>query len=213
MHTIFPLDEIRKVIGREVVFKQYSLSDYATIVQEEQDTVTGMALNAWNRMVYSKKPPPDKFALARYIDFPYIDPAIVEGISDIAGTPLIKDISYSKCTVSDSSLSNSDVVVARVIVAHLHPNDLIVGDVYFQNPYQVLPQVKQIPGFLRCRGFGLLATVFERIERVAVAKKCDYITLTAAHPGLVKVFGKYGFTLETNEMGQKARAMEKKVKF
>lgn len=50
------------------------------------------------------------------------------------------------------------------------------------------------------------------MEKYAIAKNCDYLTLTAATPELVPVFRKFGFTVETNDMGRQALAMEKKMK-
>jgi hypothetical protein len=50
MDTILPLDEIKARLGRQVTCQQFGMDQYADIVCLEPLDITGLAMNAWNRL-------------------------------------------------------------------------------------------------------------------------------------------------------------------
>ncbi len=217
IHSIFPYKEVKERIGKDVVLTQVGLSQYAEIVGAYPADITGLALNAWNRIAHGKNPPKDKYAVKEWITIDHrqgtvnIDPAIVAGISDIIGTPLIKDISFSEVAVTDEAVPTENRKIARLIVARVHPNDVILADIFFQDPGKSIPEKDQYQWQV-FKGFGLLGTVVSRTNDYAKAHRCDYLTLTASADDLVPLFAKHGFALETNEFGRQARAMQRRVR-
>lgn len=136
-----------------------------------------------------------------------VNPEIVFAIGEIIGEPVIKDISYSRCTIDGRP-------VAELLLAHVYPNDLHWADVHFRD---LRHPIRRPPGatgqtLRKFKGFGLLGTVASSIDQYAQEKDFDYITLTAAEPSLVPLFESHGFELEKNDLAAFLRAMEKKVK-
>jgi hypothetical protein len=214
MHSLFPIAEIRDKFDSPVELQQFGLNEYNEIVRLKAGAIAGLALNVWNRIVHSDTHDVNPMALSRYIDNanpndPQVDPQIVCGIEEVIGAKVIRDISYSRCTLNDSA-SSDDELIAELLIAHVYPNDLHWADVHFRNPRQPLSKRDRRFKFREFRGFGLLSKVAARITAYASAQGMDYITLTAAANDLVPLFATHGFTLETNEMGGSARAMQKR---
>lgn len=210
MHSILPLNEIRSAFDKAVLLQQYGNSDLEKIQAINLHSISGTCLNVWNRIVVAGTPKVYKYALAPYIDEQGIGKAgMLQAMNKIIGQPVIQDISWSRCTIDDPTLE--DKVVAQLVVARVFPNDLHLVDVHFRNPYKPIPEAKQKYHFRDYEGLGLLPTVMARLEEYARSHSCDYLTLTCAHADLAPLFGKFGFTVETNPLGRMAHAMEKKV--
>src|SRR4051812_42736648 len=67
MQTIMPVEEVKTSLSKAVACEQYGLNQYADIVRLAPADITGLALNAWNRLVHGKNPPRDKYAIKKYI--------------------------------------------------------------------------------------------------------------------------------------------------
>ena len=127
----------------------------------------------------------------------------------VLGTQVIKDISVTEVHVDDPDLTYD--VVAKLCIAHVHPNDLHLADVYFQDPYRPLPTHPQKFEVAEHHGYGLLGLTLQRVEAEAKRLGWKHVTLTCAAADLVPLFGKHGYTLETGVRGRLASAMEMKI--
>lgn len=208
MHSIFPIAEIRTHFSSRLSFRQYGLDDYDQIVQLNPGGISSIGNNVWNRIVHAKTHSVDQLALKRYYkDDGTTDPNIVFGIEEVIGEPVIKDISYSRCTIDGRP-------VAELMLAHVYPNDLHWADVLFRDPRRPIKHRLSDTGqTLRTfYGFGLLGTVANSIDQYARENDLDYVTLIAGEPSLVPLFQSYGFELEKNDLATFLRTMDKNVK-
>jgi hypothetical protein len=211
MHEIFPHDEVAAKFAVPLTLRQYGMTELTKAVKYASDSLADLALNVWNRAVQVHKLPVDPSALGRYYN-PMTgrwNLLMLSTMEKLFGKPVLRDISFSRCRVADESLA--DRWVSRLYLGHVFPNDLHIADILFRDPYQPLPEAERRYRFQSHKGLGMLGKTIERIEQYARKQGCDSITLTAATPEHVPLFGKYGFTVEENEGGQMQRAMEKKL--
>jgi hypothetical protein len=208
MHSIFPIDEVRPHFSSRLQFRQFGLEEYAQIVRFEAQGIGNVGATVWNRMVHAKVHDVDPKALQKYFKQDgKIDPEIVFAIGEIIGEPVIKDISYSRCTIDAQP-------VAELLLADVYPNDLHWADVHFRDPRRPIrrPPSATVETLRKFKGFGLLGAVVSSIDQYARENGFDYVTLTAAEPSLVPLFESYGFELERNDLAKFLRAMEKRIK-
>lgn len=208
MHSIFPIDEIRSHFSPRLTFRQFGLEDYDEIIRLNPQGVANVGATVWHRLVQARGGDLDRMALRNYFrEDGSIDPKIVPAIGEIIGEPIIKDISYSVCSIDTQP-------VGELLLAHVYPNELHWADVHFRDPRRPIrrPPSATVQTLRRFKGFGLLGTVAMSIDQYAKENDFDYITLTAGEPSLVPLFESYGFELEKNEFAELLRAMEKRVK-
>jgi len=185
------------------------MDDYDKIVELKGLAIGGMAIHGWNRIIQVEKLGFDPGGVASYInEYGMCMPEMVEGISRIIGEPFVKDISCTICTVNDGDLEDNEV--ASLMIARVFPNNVHLIDVMYQNPYKPIPPTER-RYMADHKGLGMLGPTLALIEDYAVSNACQFVTLTAAADHLAPLFEKYGFKLETNFLGKKARAMEKRV--
>lgn len=210
LKTIYPKDQIASQFGdKSLKVVQYDMAEYAEIVRLKPEAIGGLAIHSWNRIVQVEKLKVNPQAVAPFIDRDGMSsPEMVGAISKIIKEPLIKDISYTLCTVDDDQLQDKEV--ASLMLATVFPNNIHLIDVMYQNPYKPIPEAER-RYMADHKGLGMLGPTLARIEEYARSKGCAYVTLTAAADHLVPLFGKYGYTRETNYIGNMARAMEKRL--
>jgi hypothetical protein len=204
---------------KPVKVMQYGSGEYAEVVKLKPAAIGGLGLHSWNRIVQVEKRNVIPRAVAPHIDnYGIGKPSIIPYIGSVIGGPLIKDISLTVATIDDPALMASlsdyefdEPTVAMLMLAQVHPNNIHIADIYYQNPYHPIPEGQRRYEWAAYRGLKLLGPTLARIEEYARSKGCDYLTLTAAADDLVTLFGSHGFTLETNEVGKMARAMEKRL--
>ena len=203
MKSILPKDTISSALPAPVTFQEYGLAELDTICHLEPETVYGVSMNVWNRIVQYKYRKVNPMALAS--QYAHLDPFVHQGITKIIGESVIKDIYYLHGTVDDQSIH--DTTVCQLLVAQVFPNDLQLGDIFLSNPYKPIPPSKPKHRFQKYQGYGLLPTVLNNLETVGRSRNCKFITLTAASIDQYRLFLKHGFSAELNPMTQKFLAM------
>lgn len=204
MKTILPFDAIQSQFDKPVRLEQMGMDRLGDIVRRHPHRILNTAVTVWRRYV-EKNPSTNSNAVHDYVrdhGGTFLDAA-----SAVIGEPLIKDVSWSRCTIDDPALA--DHLVAYLLVARVFPNDVHVADLNLMNPYKPIPPALCRYRFRKYKGLGLLGTVFARVEAYAVAQQCDTITLTADADDLVPLFGKFGYVVEDSEVT--SLAMEKKI--
>ncbi len=205
MHTILPLAEIESRFEKPVRLEQFGKEDFAEIARRDPNGLAGMAVTIWQR--YLRKHPMTDFSAPRdYIrqhggDF-------LAGVEAVIGEPIIRDLSFSRCTVDDPALE--EPLAAYLLVANVYPHEVHIADMNFRNPNLPIPPERRRFKSQRYKGLRLLGTVLARAEAYALAHDCDYVTLTAADDDLVPLFGHFGFEVEDGLAT--SLAMEKRLK-
>ena len=172
------------------------MGDLEKITKLEPQTINGIAMNVWNRIVGYKYRKVNPMELADFAN----DPCVHQMISKIIGEPVIKDIFYVHITVEDPALTDKEA--CHMILAHVFPNDIQIGDILMCNPYKPIPKNTTKHRFQKNEGFGVLKTILSNIDQVAHLRKCNYVTLTSASIDQYHLFSKYGFESEKNPSGR-----------
>jgi hypothetical protein len=204
MNSILPFGDIKRRFDKPVQLDQKGLDRFGEIAAHDSNGILNTAFTVWQRHV-RKNPSTGPDAVREYVQ--QHGGSFLDAAGAVIGQPIIRDISFSRCTVEDPALD--DNLVAYLLVAHVFPNDVHIADVTLVNPYKPIPPKRRKHKFRKYKGLGLLGTVLLRTEDYALANGCDYITLTAAADDLVPLFGKFGFAVEGDEVA--CLAMEKKV--
>lgn len=205
MHEIFPLSDVQTKFTQSLNVEQLGISEYAKLKSERPGTLFNIGANVWGRTVYFYRPDIDLHAMRiETLD----DPTVIDTMESIIGAKVIKNITFTECTVD--GVAPELGVVARLSLAHVYRNDLHLADVFFRNPFKPIPPQLQKHG-RRYEGLGLLDTVMNRLEDYAKKQSVEFITLTAADDSLVKKFGEYGFRIQNSPYGSEYRLMEKPI--
>jgi hypothetical protein len=219
VHTIFPAAQVISQFTKPVKVKQYGIGEYAEIVRLKPMSIGGLGLHSWNRIVKVEKREVNPYAVAPHIKGGGVaKSSIIPFIESVVREPLIKDISFTVATIDDPDLITAlddyqfdEPTAAMLMLARVYPNNIHIADIYYQNPYQPIPESKRRYEWAAYRGLKMLGPTIVRLEDYARTKGCEYLTLTAAADDLIPLFATLGFTLETNDFGRMARAMEKRL--
>ena len=195
MNTILPFDDIQRRFDKPVRLEQMGLDQLGTIVARHPHRILNTAVTVWRRYV-EKNPATDPLAVHDYVRMK--GASFLDATGAVLGSPVIKDISFSRCTIDDPALA--DHLVAYLLVARVFPNDVHIADLNLMNPYKPIPPHLRRYRFRKYGGLGLLGSVMARIDAYAVSQKCDSITLTAEADDLVPLFSKYGFMVEGEDV-------------
>jgi len=195
MNTILPFEDIQRRFDKPIRLEQMGLEQLPTIVARHPHRILNTATTVWRRYV-ERNPTIDPKAVhecAGKNKTTFLDAA-----GQVLGEPVIKDISFSRCTIDDPALA--DHLVAYLLVAHVYPNDVHIADLNLMNPYKPIPPHLRRYRFRKYGGLGLLGTLMARIDAYAASNKCEAITLTAEADDLVPLFSKYGFEVEGDDV-------------
>jgi hypothetical protein len=201
---VLPFDEIEKRFDKPVRREQLGMDRFDDVAARDPNGLVNAAFTVWQR--YARNNPAVHAGAARdYIrqhggDFLGAAQALI-------GEPIIRDISYSRCTIDDPSLDEK--LVAYLLVARVYPNDVHIADMSFVNPYLPIPPERRKFKFQRYKGLSLLGSLVARIEAYAAQHDCQFLTLNAATDDLVPLFGKFGFAVEDGQAT--SLAMEKRL--
>ena len=194
LSDIFDFSVVQNKFNAPVIVNEYGIEDLDRVLQEETSTMIGVCMNVWNRIVhYGYKQVDPQAVTDLYVNS---DPALVGEITKIVGEELIKDLYYVNCQIDDDTLEYT--TASKMLLTHVYPNDIHLGDIEFCNPYRPVPKLDRKTRFHHYEGLGLLNQLMENMEAYARTKQCDYLTLTASSLEHMPLFEKYGFTLEDN---------------
>ena len=204
MHSILPFDEIKSRFDKPLRLEQMGMDRYSDVAACDPNGLLSAALTVWQRHV-RRNPATDAGAVRDYIrqhggDF-------LSAVQAIVGSPVVRDISFSRVTIEDAALD--DHLIAYLLVARVYPNEVHIADMSFANPYKPIPPEHRRYKFQKYKGLHLLGSMLARAEKYATDNECAYLTLNAATDDLVPLFAKFGFTVEDGQAT--SLAMEKKV--
>ena len=204
MNSILPFEEIESRFDKPVRLEQLGMDRFEEVAKRDPNGLMNAALTVWQRYARNN-PNADPAAVRDYIRQHGGD--LLNAVQALVGEPVVRDISFSRCTIDDADLAEN--LVAYLLVARVYPNEFHIADVSFVNPYEPIPPELRSYKSRRFRGLQLLGTVLQRAEAYAAKHHCDYMTLTAPADDLVPLFGKFGFVVEDDLAT--SLAMEKKV--
>lgn len=204
MNSILPIDRIQRRFEKPLHVEQLGLDRFADVAARDPNGLLNAAFTVWQRYV-RKNPGVNPGAVREHIREHGGD--YLAAAQAVIGQPIIRDISYSRCTIDDPALDEK--LVAYLLVARVYPNDVHIADMNFVNPYMPIPPEHRRYKFQRYKGLHMLSLVLARAESYAAKHECDYLTLSAATEDLVPLFEKFGFTIEDEQAT--SLAMEKKV--
>jgi hypothetical protein len=191
MNDILPFDQIEKRFDKPVRLEQLGMDRFAEVAARDPNGLLNAAFTVWQR--YTRKHPEINAGAVRdYIrkhggDF-------LNAVQATIGEPVIRDISFSRCTLDDPQLEEN--LVAYLLVARVYPNDVHIADMSFMNPYLPIPPERRKFKFQRYKGLSLLGALLARVEAYGAEHGCEYLTLNAATDDLVPLFSKFGFSVE-----------------
>jgi hypothetical protein len=105
--------------------------------------------------------------------------------------------------VCDESLKE-DNECCQICLAHTYPNDIVLSDVTFKNPYKPIPEENQRYCYTSYEGLSLLPVLMQHLKEYSIETDIDRILLTAAALDLVSLFSKYGFEVDGSPIAQMA---------
>lgn len=201
---ILPFDEIEGRFDKPVRLEQMGMDQFAEVATRDPAGLLNAVFTVWQR--YSRQHPETGAGAPR----DYIRKhggGFLEAVQAIIGEPVVRDISYSRCTIDDPQLEEN--LVAYLLVARVYPNEVHIADMSFTNPYKPIDPARRKFTFQRYKGLRLLGSLLARVEAYAAQHGCDYLTLNAGTDDLVPLFSKFGFTVEDGQAT--SLAMEKKL--
>ncbi|MGY2173936.1 MULTISPECIES: hypothetical protein [Pseudomonas] len=181
--------------------KEYGLSEIDALIECKPNDISQMGMSVWHQIVTRSLYKVDPQEMGSHMG----DPLLYKMIEKKLKQPILKDILAVLIDVSDESLD--DTACAQVIVAWTYPNDLILLDVNFQDPHQVIPKNKRKYQHQTHKGLGLIDSFMTALEVKAKELNCDHILLVAADKDLVPLFKRYGFDLDGSQASKIAYQM------
>jgi hypothetical protein len=177
---------------RRIIVETLGLPEIRQIAKSEPDCLYSIATHVINRTHTRNWAKCHMQKLIARVEAK--DPYIYEGVSKLLGEPSIKDIFWARLSLDDDSLSYKRV--AMIMVAHVFRNDVELGDILLQNPYEPLQSGGFRPTYKKFKGLGLFGEVMDRLRQFGNENECEQITLTAASADQIPFFKKFGFRLE-----------------
>jgi hypothetical protein len=196
----FDFDVIAKRFSTASI-REYDLSEINALIEFKPNDISQMGMAIWHQIVTRNLYKVDPLEMGNYMG----DPLLYKMIEDKFKQPFLKDILAVLIDVNDESLD--DTVCAQVIVAWTYPNDLMLLDVNFQDPHQVIPKNKRKFQHQTHKGLGLIDSFMTALEVKAKELNCDHILLVAADKDLVPLFKRYGFDLDGSQASKIAYQM------
>ena len=169
--------------------EEYGLEEIDGLIERKPNDISQLGMTIWHQIVTRQLYKVDPQQMGRHMG----DPLLYRVIEKKFKQPFLKDILAVLIDVADDV---EDATCAEVIVAWTHPNDLVLLDVNFQDPFQPIPGHKRRYEHQTHKGLGLMDSFMLALEGKAKDLNCENMLLTAAHRDLVPLFQKYGFDLD-----------------
>jgi len=194
-----PKELIATKFAKEILIKEMGHKQLSRIITSQSMGLFQIGMSIWNRIIVEGTDRVNPQAIAKYVRKK--DKRIHAPISSIIGKPIIFDIYHADITILDEGITDNRV--AEIFLAHVYPNNLLIDDVVFQNPYIPIPVNERISEMQHFKGLGLLRIFIDRIKQIAIELKCNYIILNAATKAEYALFQKYGFEAEDSPTAKK----------
>lgn len=194
---IFPTNEILEKVP-DLKITQLGRSEIRDIVRLKPQTMHEMGLSTWHAALMTNNFSVDPGALGKFVDEG--DPNLLRRVAQKLGTKVIFDINYTYAECPGVELREP---AAQILVAHLYPNRLHIGDVKLLNPHE--PRISDVTNDDQTHNsLRLFGACMHNCISISRKIGVDKMTLTAANFDLTKTFGAYGFSVEDSEMGKMA---------
>lgn len=201
LRDVFPLTYVKDKFEKEVVAREYDLSTIEELAKEDPQPVVQMGLCIWHQIVTRGLFRVDPRAVGRYVDAQ--DPVLYRKIEELVGEQVLFDLYYVNVRVLDGSL-DGDNECCQISLAHTFPNDIVLSDVTFANPYKRIPKGRRRYRYTYYEGLSLMPVFMERLKGYCVGTGKDRIVLTAAARDLIPLFSKYGFQVDGSPIAEVA---------
>lgn len=176
----------------------WGVNEIEALASQKEDDISQLGFVIWHQIVTRKLFSVDPMEMQNYFD----EPLSFKIIEERVGQELLRDIWAVVIDVEDEGLEDSTCM--ELIVALIYPNDLVLLDVNFQDPYKPIPESKRRYDHQTHKGLKLLDGLMIALERKAYELECDNILLTAASGDLVPLFQKFGFDLDGSQLSKVA---------
>lgn len=190
LRNVFPLRHVKDKSEKDVSLDEHDLSTIDEVAAKDPGPVLQIGLCIWHQIVTRDLFEVNPAAMARYVDDQ--DPVLYKKIEQFLGIQAISDFYYANLRVWDERLKEDDEC-CQICLAHTYPNDIVLADVMFQNPYKPIPREEQRYRYTSHEGLSLMPVFMKRLRKYSVRSDVDRILLTAAAGDLVPLFRKYGF--------------------
>ena len=197
LRNLFPLQYVKDKFDKDVIAEEYDLSTIKELSQKEPHPVLQIGLCIWHQIVTRSLFQVDPQAMAKYVE----DPILYKKIEELLGIQAVFDLYYANLRVCDESLKD-DNECCQICLAHTYPNDIVLSDVTFKNPYKPIPKADQRYYYTSYKGLSLMPVLMQRLKEYSLEKDKDRILLTAAAGDLVPLFSKYGFEVDGSLIAQ-----------
>ncbi len=201
LRDVFPIKYVRDKFEKELIVKEYDLSTVEELAKEHPEPLVQIGLCIWHQVVTRRLFPVNPQAVRRYVDSPY--PFLYKKIEELLALQVVFDLYNVNARVRDDSLGE-DNECCQMCLAHTYPNDVVLADVTFENPYKPVPKRRQRYRYTYYEGLSLLPVFMERLKEYCLQSDKDRIVLTAAARDLVPLFGKYGFQVDDSLLAKVA---------
>ena len=201
LRTLFPLQLVKDKFDKDVIAEEYDLSTIDIISQKDPHPVLQIGLCVWHQIVTRNLFNVDPRAMALNVDAQ--DPILYKKIEELLGIQAILDFFYANLRVSDDTLGD-DNECCQICFAKTYPNDIVLSDVTFENPYKPIPEDEQKYEYTRYEGLSLLPDLMQHLKDYSTENGIDRILLTAASGDLIPLFKKYGFDVDDSPIAQMA---------
>lgn len=200
-NDLIPVELIEKKIGSEVFFRNYGLNHIGAISRMTPHIISEIGLFIWDTLIFKEYYKGDPRALSKYVDKG--EALIYQRMEKLIGRKLLFSLLYSKGYITKSP-TRKDEPVFEITVAHTFPRTIFLADILFQNLNKPIKQADKKYFDQNYEGFGLLPYVMERLDYVAISKKCDTISLVASRLEQVELFKRFGFRVRDSEQAREA---------
>jgi hypothetical protein len=176
----------------------WGLNEIESLASRKEDDISQLGFVIWHQIVTRNLFPVDPMEMQDDFDKPLSFRVIEKKV----GKELLRDIWAVVVDVDDERLD--DTACMELIVALIYPNDMVLLDVNFQDPYKPIPKSKRRFDHQTHEGLKMLDGLMVALESKAYELECNNILLTAASGDLVPLFQNYGFDLDGSQLSKVA---------
>lgn len=174
----------------------WGLKEIESLALHKENDISQLGFVIWHQIVTKELFPVDPMEMQDNFDKPLSFKIIEKRV----GQELLRDIWAVVVDVDDEHLDDSACM--ELIVALIYPNDMVLLDVNFQDPYKPISKSKRRYDHQTHEGLKMLDGLMVALERKAYELECDNILLVAASGDLVPLFQKFGFDLDGSQLSK-----------
>jgi hypothetical protein len=185
--AVLPFEEICSRFSKPVVRDELRKAELAEINKRCRTDMFSLAINCAIRAKQFYQPDLDMMPLVP--ETQNSDPLVLQKLAALVKADVLDDIYCCRCTVGGE-------LVASLLIAQVWPRDLYLGMITFANPSKPIPVEQRKSVLQKYKGLGLLPTFLDRVEKCAIVRGCENITLIANETSQATLFGRFGFVVD-----------------